>query len=498
MQIIEQYPLQVEKWEHLQIDKFSGTLFENGYSYNFGITPQDPMDYECCYVNIWIGIIIVNKNANTTVFKAQTYSCFKIQNENRKPSTEFCFELTEKATFDFAKEFHVRTNGTNLQHHKIHKPQLTILKDDIEKTLDFWEANYKEKNKPGSGKIPNWQSTFRDLPEIPEHKKWEKGVRATKEQAISTKLMNRIPITDEEEMAFKELSNFYEELDKKLTILDYQSFTEVDFENFKNYILYAFNYLALVSNNLTVLQTYRLVVNESVTGKNESITDVVYLKYPPLDIVKASNKYNRANTPSTNIFYSTENIDTALKEIKPPLNKLVTVGVWKPKDIKKKLVSFPISHSDTALPVNEGVHKSTKAFEEQGEHVSPLFMNFMRYYFKLLGREYTKPIKHHYEYIITALFSEQILDRQAADDERFKYDCMLYPSVGNDFITENLAILPTTLDKDFVLTEVIEFEVEEAYYDKKYTLEDYESITLAKVKNLRRTKNINPDGKIEW
>jgi hypothetical protein len=188
----------------------------------------------------------------------------------------------------------------------------------------------------------------------------------------------------------------------------------------------------------------------------------------------------------------------ALKEIRPPLNKLVTVGRWKPKNPNKKLISFPLLHSEDAFNVNEGVQKATKAFEEHGNYNSPLFMNFMRYYFKLFGREFTKRVNHHYEYYISALFSERIFERRFGDNEEFKYDCIIYPSVSNNFATENLAIHPDTLDNEFELMEVLEFEIEEAYYDKEYVLQHPESISLAKTKNLRRTNRINDNGQIEW
>lgn len=347
---------------------------------------------------------------------------------------------------------------------------------------------------------PNWQTNFRDLPTIPEHKRWTGKSNMTVEQIISFKLLSRQTITSEEETIFKSLATFYSELNEKLKTLDYTSFTDADFENFKNYIFYAFNYVALVTNNLTIFQTYRLVVNEWVTKHNEPITNVGYLKYPSLDIVKQVNKFNRANTPNTNVFYSAENIDTALKETKPPLNKLLTVGVWKPKVKGKQFISYPISHSEIAEQVNEGVAKATKAFEDHGNFNSSLFLNYMRYYFQLLGREFTKQVNHHFEYYISSLFSERILTdhKEQNGGSSFHYDCIIYPSVGNGFKTDNVAIRPKVLDDDFYLEKVIQFEVEEAFYDKEYVLSHPENITLARIKNGRVTNKIDKDGNIKW
>jgi len=348
--------------------------------------------------------------------------------------------------------------------------------------------------------LPNWQTNFRDLPTIPEHKRWTGNGNLTVEQIISFKLLSKQTITNEEEAIFKSLATFYSELNNKLKTLDYASFVDNDFDNFKNYIFYAFNYIALIANNLTIFQTYRLVVNEWVTNKNEPITNINYLKHPSLDIVKQINKFNRANTPNFNVFYSAENIDTALKETKPPLNKLVTVGVWKPKNPKRQFISYPISHSEVAEQVNEGVAKATKAFEDHGNFNSSLFLNYMRYYFQVLGQEFTKQVNHHFEYYISSLFSERILTdhKEQNGGESFNYDCIIYPSVGNGFKTNNVAIRPTVLDNDFYLEKVIEFEIEEAFYDKSYVLSHPENITLAKIKNGRVTNKIDQDGNIKW
>lgn len=495
MEVIQKYSIDVEHWVHKPSDKFLGALSDNGYDYIFGISPEDPKDNEVIYFNVWIEKTIKNETTNEVVFYAKTYSGFKVRNKSKKPTAEFYYKLIDEATFDFAKQFYQRTKGTNIGHHRIPKAKFESLKGDIEKTIDIWDRTLRNS---ATMKRPDWQTNFRDLPTIPDHKKWRDDSHTTLEQDIAFKLLNKKAISPEEEKIFTELASFYENLDNKLRELNYSTFTADDFENFKNYIFYAFNYLALVTNDLTVVQTYRLVVNEHVTHKNEPITDITYLKYPKLEIVKEIKKFNRANTPNSTVFYSAENLDTALKEIRPRLNKLVTVGVWKPKDPNKKLVSFPILHSDEAAEVSEGVQKATKAFEEHGNYNSSLFMNFMRYYFKLFGREFTKRTSHHYEYYVSALFAEKILDQRKGENKEFKYDCIVYPSVGNDFMTENLAIHPDTLENDFKLTDVFEFEIEEAYYDKKYVLQHPNTISLAKVKNVRKAKKINDKGEIEW
>lgn len=344
---------------------------------------------------------------------------------------------------------------------------------------------------------PNWQLNFRDLPVIPNLKRWNNKTHFTIEQTISFKLLQNKKITDIEEKEFVTLFRFYEDLDERLQNLDYSSFTQRDFENFRNYINYAFNYIPLLSNKLTIFHTYRLVVNEWVSKENKRLGNIKHLKYPPIDIVNNINRFNRASTPDTTVLYTAENIDTALKEIKPPKNKIITVAMWKTKT-QKEIISYPVSHSEKAIKHNLGIQKATLAFEEYGELNSKLFVEWSKHYFKLLGREFTKPVTHHYEYLISSVFSERILEIRNDPNPSFNYDCIIYPSVGNDFLTDNLAVHPDALEKEFGIFQIMEFEIEETYYEKKYVRNHPELITLAKIKNQNFAKKILSNGDIVW
>jgi hypothetical protein len=118
---------------------------------------------------------------------------------------------------------------------------------------------------------------------------------------------------------------------------------------------------------------------------------------------------------------------------------------------------------------------------------------------KVLGREFTKsPIKHNNEYYLSAVFSEQIFKTTSPKDN-LPYDAIIYPSVGNGYITDNLAIRPSVVENYFYLDYALEFEVEEQYYDKVYIWNIPEIITLAKVKNVHRSAFVDNDtGIIYW
>ncbi|MEO5684379.1 MAG: hypothetical protein ABIQ88_17190 [Chitinophagaceae bacterium] len=343
---------------------------------------------------------------------------------------------------------------------------------------------------------PNWRDSFRDLPIIPKIKQWKAGSQMTQEQIVSFKLLQKQTITPDEEKSFSEIAAFYAELADKLKKLDYASFSTGELEEFKNYIFYAFNYRIFALNGITIFSTYRLVVNEKVLGKNERITDSKFLSYPDIDIVKKINRYNRANTTNSTIFYSCQNIDTGLIEIRPAKNKLVTVGVWIPTG-RKEFTGYAISNSDVAAKFNVGLAKSSKAFEETKDLNHELFFNFAKNYLELIGYEFTKRVNHHYEYLISALFSETTLRTNSTGKDQ-KFDCIIYPSVGNGYKTDNVALLPEIVDKEFRLEKAIEFEIAEQYYDKDYIIAHPETVTLAKIKNLSVSKNVTAKGEIIW
>ncbi len=300
-------------------------------------------------------------------------------------------------------------------------------------------------------------------------------------------------LSSDERDEFRLLSTYYAELKVGLSRIDYAAMSPEVIERFKYYVLYAFNYDALVTNDLTVYSTYRLVVNESVTGRNSRITDAKYLKYPPLDVVKQMNRYNRANTPATNLFYSSESVDTTLKELRPPVNRILTLGIWEPNS-GPPFVAYPVSH-ESAIEVNPGVKKAYDAFVSRKGLVDPEVYNYLGRYLDLIGSEYTKPVSNHLEYMVSAWLSERVFESR---EEPWRFDCILYPSVGNGLRTDNIAMLPAVMEARLKLTRVLQFEVAEAFYDRPYTEHHPEMITMAEVKNVVEARYVREDGSIDW
>ena len=484
--------MEIEVWKHEALEMFLGSNRDDFY-YELGITKPDIFS-KCFYFKVRIRLTYTNQ-FNGIVFSAVTSSIYEIKYDKEAPTVSFLFNLINAATFEFAKIFHEKTRQTNLLHRKILKPKLSELKDVIQQQIDDWDAPARAYKEEGRKRLLK----FRDLPEIPQAKQYNEQTSTTIEQVISHKLLFNRYIDQNERKIFESLSTYYVELNEKLKLLNYSTFSSNDLKDFRDYMLYAFNYIALISNKITINKIYRLVTNESVSGRDEQITDVKFLKYPPLEIVKNRSIYNRANTFNSTLFYATENIDTALKEIRPPKNKLVTVGVWKPNKIKS-FISYPIFHGEEAILNNKKILEENKHLQEIESTYDPLFLKYSHYYIKLLSREYSKPVKHNFEYIISAMFSETIFKINDGNPD-FNYDCIIYPSVGNEFQTINFAVKPSVIDTDFSLEKIIEFKVEEEMYNRKQTETgnlNPDNISLAKITNFKVATDITNTGQIIW
>lgn len=345
---------------------------------------------------------------------------------------------------------------------------------------------------------PNWKTSFRDFPPIPKPKQWVDNT--TKEQIITQKLISGESISEKEEQTLKICINYYNTILPRFKTLDYNTLGNDEQKELITFIDYVFNYVTLQSNDLYVSKIYRLVINESVLGKKERIREQKYLSYPPLDIVKKLAKYNRANTPDYNLFYATDSIDNVLLEIKPEKDTLVSIGVWIPKTGDEvTLTSFPVSHNPYLYRVNPHAVRGFFALEElKKKQKNPLLSDFMKAMFTFISEEFAKPVNDHLEYLISSRFADKILNREPDPNEHFNFNCIIYPSVGNLYQVDNVAIKPELIDDKFKLEKVIEFEITETHYNETPPRNSQEEITMVNLKNKEETDWIENDGYIVW
>jgi len=113
---------------------------------------------------------------------------------------------------------------------------------------------------------PDWQIKFRDFPEIHYSKRWREGRINTKEHEISFKLMSNEKLDVSEIQILAELFAFYNNFGEKIDNFDFSSLKPSDLLNFRNYIIYVFNFFVEIANEVRFTEVYRIVKNESKIG----------------------------------------------------------------------------------------------------------------------------------------------------------------------------------------------------------------------------------------
>lgn len=343
-------------------------------------------------------------------------------------------------------------------------------------------------------KKPKWNKEFEGLPDIPEPKLWlpeEIGQLQTHEQRITFKLINGETINGKEINQLVDCINFYKDLKIGLQKLNFEGLgIGRNLEEFKAYIDYAYNYQLLHSNEVEIYRAFRIVRN--FDGKTKETAS--QLSFPNLQIVKDLGLFNRASTHNATMFYCAESVDSAFKELKPRKGEVITLGIWEPKE-NPKFNCYPISSNSKAQSVNDNARSAFLALNHVKAKMPKILANFFDGYFDLLNYEYSKPINHHLEYTVSALFSEKIIEDR---EDEWTYDALIYPSVGNDFTHCNFAIKPTSANSKLKLVKAYEFEIIDADYSRPSNLQDPLRLTVANATILNESTSIQNDGTIKW
>lgn len=345
---------------------------------------------------------------------------------------------------------------------------------------------------------PKYRLTYKDFPEIPFPKRWN-DQNITDEQIITKKLLEKQPITEDERNKILECIEFYHNVIPKLKTFDLKTLDEQEIQDFLEYYQYVFTYLVAQTNDLYISRMYRLVDNESVLGKRERIRERKHLSYPPEDLVNSKKRYNRVNTPEFNIFYASFSIDDVLLETKPVAGQLITIGLWLPATGDEvKLISYPICPNPIKFKVNKEATGGYFAFQKLSNEIDPLLYDFLNSMYSFVNDEYAKSVSHHLEYLYSALFSKSVFEIENGPNPLFNYECIIYPSIGNNLEAQNIALKPNTIDRKFKLCKVIEFEITNTFYDRKPPRNYADAITVVEYKNLNTTDWVEREGYIVW
>jgi hypothetical protein len=341
---------------------------------------------------------------------------------------------------------------------------------------------------------PNWNINFEGLPEIPAPKQWfpkKIGIHQTYEQVITHKLFKGERIDAKEANQLVSCIDYYKVLKRGLEDFDFSSLQDSQrLEEFKTYIEYAYNFQPFHLNEVEIYQTFRLIRNRD---KKSKIT-VDQLEHPSLDIVKDNGLFNRASTDKSTMFYSAESIDSAFKELKPKVGEVVTLGIWGPKD-KTQFNCYPIASSSAAHSINETARSAFLGLNLFKSKMPKLLADFFDGYFDVLNHEYSKPVEHHLEYFVSAIFSERIVEIR---EEKWTFDAIIYPSVGNDYSHCNFAITPLAVKSKLKLIKAYELEITGTKYTNPSNRRNPTRLTVANAYTLRESRSIDESGKINW
>lgn len=209
-----------------------------------------------------------------------------------------------------------------------------------------------------------------------------------------------------------------------------------------------------MTQNLILPPLKRVTINKYLfEGHNKRIFEIDKLKYPPPCKVK---KNGRANYIGQSILYATFNPVTAIKEMKPDENDLVTISTWKQNEKDYSLKISPIfkitsldniTHNELSLRFKQDYKTFSKRFsKEEAEQIDELL--------SFIAECFSKEVEYgnNYDYIMSAYFANKIL---------FEYwdgniDAIIYPSVPERLTSPNIAIKPEIFDSYFQLIEVEE------------------------------------------
>ncbi|WP_321321632.1 RES domain-containing protein [Labilibaculum sp.] len=302
-----------------------------------------------------------------------------------------------------------------------------------------------------------------NLPKIPDSKKY-KGEMTTEQKAI-LKCIAEVELSEDEKTTLQESIEFYKSVFPKLKGIDLSIITDEQVIELKEYIKVVFNFFMTISNDIHFDFLFRVSIIKDDFIEKRKVRNPKFLGFPPLELVKRQNVYNRANSPDRTVLYASFYENVALRETKPQVGERIIISTWQ-NITGNPFNSYPISNSSV---INEGVEKATNAFKNTMKVNHPLFAEIMDLVLGFLASEFVKDDEiqsnHKYEYLYSAFFSDQILSPRNINDPTPYTDFIIYPSIAWKHEHENVAVVSKTAKEKLKLIKAVEYEIEETYYE---------------------------------
>ena len=286
------------------------------------------------------------------------------------------------------------------------------------------------------------------------------------------KCQNEESLTTKDEEALKEAIVFYRNLFSVLKAINLTTLMLDDAILLQKYLDQAIDFSLLVRNDATFNRIYRITLAENSFREKGKIRNTKYLKYPPVEVVKKAQRYNRSNTFNKTVFYAASNWHISLLEIKPQPGQKIIMSVWEPRT-DELFNCYPISNTSIN---NDAVKEATEQFQLHKMTIHPLCAEILDMILAFLASEFVKDVKtinpNRLEYLYSAYFSDVILGPIISDDESAICDFIRYPSIAWNHKLDNIAMSPCCVDDKMIITHAVEYEVEETYYDMNLPLDE--------------------------
>jgi hypothetical protein len=188
----------------------------------------------------------------------------------------------------------------------------------------------------------------------------------------------------------------------------------------------------------------RVSINHKITEdkRNKRLAKIQDIKYPPL--IKSGNLgYNRCSFKGQSIFYGGFGDIFALVENKPNKGDLITISEWKIKP-DLKICYVPVFQSINIIESSPSFKNEWEAYSEQLLKLNNVNRTAIEVIYGLISYFFTRKVENNVEYIFSSYFANKFLNSSIQ-----KIEAIFYPSVENNLLTQNIAILPEIFDLKF-------------------------------------------------
>jgi hypothetical protein len=224
----------------------------------------------------------------------------------------------------------------------------------------------------------------------------------------------------------------------------------------------------------------RLTINKNLQdNNNETITQLKLLKNPPLDVMKKLDRYGRANLKDQSVLYASYIFPTLIKETKPEIGDLVTISKWKLKNDNTPLIVYPVIDYQNCNDSQLRSEFEYALLQQPKEWQEMIFKHYC-----LISRHFGKYVEKGKEinYIFSAHFADKIFHKIYDG----KIEAIIYPSVQDSGISNNIAIKPDIFNEKYEIDEISEEVVFSKGRQSQF------------LKSIKSTRKVDSGGKIIW